>query len=282
MKHLLGKRSADQDQSHELHDLMLEREHLLSNSEDFFVGEAYRTLRTNVSFSLTGESSSNVVVVTSSLQHEGKSYTAANLAISYAQAGKRVLLIDCDLRKPKISRLLRLHAEAGLSNVLIHPELCKSALLETKEKNLRVLISGDIPPNPSELLGSVRMQKLLEALRSRFEFIILDTPPVNVVTDAAVLAPLSDGILFVIRAGQSERNAVTSAVDQLRYANAKILGFVLNGVDPENRNHKKYKKYGRYGEYSSSYGYDSEKAAETLEDWDLSAGDMDFGNQQGL
>lgn len=268
-----GKRSRSQSQQKELMRLQEERSNLLSEKSDFFIREAYKTLRTNVTFSLTGEGMCKVVVVTSSLQSEGKSFTAANLAISYAQADNRVLLVDCDLRKPKLSRLLRLSAKVGLSNLLMHPERLNEAVLSTQVKNLSVILSGDIPPNPSELLGSVRMQRLLEELKKQFDYIILDTPPVNMVTDAAVLAPQSDGVLFVVRANQSERGAVIHAVEQLGYTQTKILGFVLNGVDMEKssygygkyryKRYSKYKKYGYYGHggYGYGYGYEGQSAA---------------------
>ena len=238
-----------------------ERKNLLSANSDFFIREAYKTLRTNVSFSLTGEEACKVIVVTSSFQGEGKSITAANLAISYAMTDCRVLIVDCDLRRPKLARLLNQSSRIGLSNVLMRPELLKEAILPAVVEGMDVLLAGDIPPNPSELLGSARMERLISDLRKVYDYIILDSPPVNMVTDAVVLAPRSDGVLFLVRANHSERGAVMHAVDQLDYANAKILGFVLNGVDMESGpygygkyRYKKYKRYGRYG-YSRGYGY---------------------------
>jgi len=173
-----------------------------------------------------------------------------------------VLLIDCDLRRPKLSRLMEVNAPVGLSNLLMEPELRRKAIVPSDVENLDVLLAGDIPPNPSELLSSPRMQRLLEELRREYDFIILDTPPVNMVIDAVVLAPQCDGVLFVIRANRSERGAVIHAVEQLEYSKAKLLGFVLNGVDLENSNYgygkyryKRYKRYG-YGKYGyGKYGY---------------------------
>ena len=241
-------------QMREVQELQLERDNLLSSKSDFFIREAYKTLRTNVTFSLTGENSSSTILVTSSMQGEGKTFTALNLAISFAQAEKKVLLIDCDLRRPKVSRLLKLNNEIGLSNVLMQPDFLSQAILPTHEKNFSVMLSGDIPPNPSELLGSVRMTRLLDALKGQFDYVILDTPPVNVVTDSMVLAPQCDGVLFVVRAGQSERGAVMHAVDQLRYGNAKLLGFVMNGADTATSGYGGYRKK-KYGKYNQYYGY---------------------------
>ena len=243
-----------------------ERENLLRPDSDFFLREAYNTLRTNVTFSMTEESSCHIVAVTSSLQTEGKSITAANLALSYAEITDRVLLIDCDLRRPKLGRLFNLRSTTGLSDLLMKPELLESAI-HTVDRGLNVILAGSIPPNPSELHGSVRMKKLLTYLRTKYDYIILDTPPVTMVTDATVLASGADGVLFVVRVGQSERPAVAHAIDQIQYAKIKILGFVLNGVDLGHGTYGyryRYRKYGygykRYG-YGYGYGYGSQSAA---------------------
>ena len=240
------------------------RKNLLTPESDFFVREAYKTLRTNVSFALTGENKSKVVIVTSSLQGEGKSMTAVNLAISYAMTDCKVLIIDCDMRRPKLARLLHMGNKIGMSNLLMDPSLLDEAIMHTETAGLDVILSGNIPPNPSELLGSPRMQTLLEELKQRYDYIFIDSPPVNMVTDAVVLAPNSDGVLFLVRANQSERGAVTRALDQLEYAKAKVLGFVLNGLERERsyygygkRRYKRYYHYG-YGKYGYSrrgYGY---------------------------
>ena len=234
--------------------LETEQKFILSDKSDFFIREAYKTLRTNVTFSLAGDEGCKVVLVTSAMKSEGKSITSLNLAISYAQMNKRVLLVDCDLRRPKIARLLDMRSNVGLSNVLVSPELKGKAILNTHVPGLQVLLAGDVPPNPSELLGSARMQRLLEELGNSYDYIILDSSPVNMVTDASVLIPYCSGVLLVVRAGQSDRGAVRSAVEQLEYSQAKILGFVLNGVDMEKRNKYSYGKYRRYG---YGYGYSS-------------------------
>ena len=235
-----------------------ERERLLTPESDFFIREAYKTLRTNVSFALPGEEGCKVVVVTSSLQGEGKSITAVNLAITYAMADQRVLIIDCDMRRPKLARLLQMGAKVGLSNLIVDSKLMSEAIKPTGIANLDVILSGSVPPNPSELLCSVRMDKLIEQLKEKYDYIFLDSPPVNMVTDAVVLAPRTDGVIFLVRADRSERGSVLHAVDQLEYAKAKILGFVLNGVDMQRThygyNKNSYRKYFRYGKYSYTYG----------------------------
>ena len=267
-----GKRGVTTTAKKEAESILEERRNLLSPKSDFFVGEAYKTLRTNVSFSLTGEEKCPVIVVTSSMQGEGKSITSMNLAISYALTDRKVLVIDCDLRRPKLARLMRISAKAGLSNLILNPKLLDDAIVPTHVEGLDVILSGDIPPNPSELLGSDRMRRILSVLREKYDFIILDSPPVNMVTDAVVLAPMSDGVLFLVRANHSERGAVIHAVEQLEYAKVKILGFVLNGVDMEKTHYgygSRYKKYTRYGRsgyggigYGYGYGYGASSSAQ--------------------
>mgnify|MGYP003292819951 CR=1 FL=1 len=240
-----------------------DRKYLLTPKSGFFVREAYKILRSNVSFSLTGEESSKVILVTSSLQSEGKSITAVNLAISYAQTDRRVLLIDCDLRRPKLARLLQVKNRVGLSNALLDRTLLKEALISSGLPNLDMILSGDIPPNPSELLSSPRMVDLLDELKQQYDLIILDTPPINMVVDAVVLSPLTDGVVFIVRANHTERGAVIYAVEQLEHAKAKILGFVLNDVSLESTNYgydrHRYRRYRSYYRYSyggyGGYGY---------------------------
>lgn len=254
----IGSRNGKAKQNRELGSIQEERKNLLSPKSDFFTREAYKTLRTNVSFSLPGEEGCKVIMVTSAMQGEGKSITAVNLAISYAMTDCRVLVVDCDLRRPKLARLLQMNSKVGLSNLIMNPKLKEEAVLASKISGLDVLLSGDIPPNPSELLGSARMQRLIGELRSSYDYIILDSPPVNMVTDAVVLAPESDGVLFLVRANHSDRGAVIHAVEQLEYAKAKVLGFVLNGVDMEKTHYGykkyRYKRYARYGKYGYGYG----------------------------
>ena len=265
----LSRRNSREERTRQAHlNLEQERRNLLSARSDFFIREAYKTLRTNVNFALAGESKSKVMIITSAMQSEGKSFTALNLAISFAMAEKHVIIVDCDLRRPKLARLLNLQAKQGLSEVLLDADLLSDAIHPSRRhENLDCIVSGAIPPNPSELLGSARMERVMSELREKYDYIVLDCPPLNMVTDAMVLAPRSDGVLFVVRAEQSEKGPVTHAVEQLQYANIKILGFVLNGVNMEGgaygygkyryRYHYGYRRgygYGGYG-YSRGYGY---------------------------
>lgn len=233
-----------------------DRAAILTKTSSFYTREAYKALRTNVNFSLADSEGCRVLLLTSGLQGEGKSITALNLAISLSEDGNRVILLDCDLRRPKLGRLLEISSINGLSDTIIHPEILDEVITHYRT-NLDVMLAGHIPPNPSELLGSARMSKLIDTLKQKYDYIILDTPPVNVVTDAAVTSRWADGVLFVVRANQSERGAVTHAVEQLGYAKANLLGFILNGVDAEATGYSKYryKRYG-YGRYGyGKYGY---------------------------
>ena len=226
------------------------RRAILSESSDFSVKEAYKTLRTNIRFSLP-EGGCKKLCITSGLPTEGKSITALNVAISFAEAGQRVLLIDADLRRPTLARLLIENGDPGLSNVLAGMCSEEEAIHKDQYPNLDITFSGVIPPNPSELLSSPRMKKLLADLSKRYDYIFIDTPPVNVVTDACVISALLDGVLFVVRQNRSDRDTVSKAVNQLKIADARILGFVLNGV-VANRS-KKYGSYDRYGYYRYEY-----------------------------
>lgn len=242
-----------------------DRKHILSKKSGFYLQEAYRALRTNVNFALADKEGSKVVMITSSLQSEGKSLTALNLAIALGQMDQKVILIDCDLRRPRMARLMNINAPAGLSNLLMDFSLLEVAVVNSEEHGIDMLLAGDIPPNPAELLSSNRMQKLLDKMRERYDYILLDSPPVDLVVDAVALSSKCDGVLFVVRAGQSERGAVIHGMDQLEYAGANVLGFVFNGVTSETAaGYGKYRfrkyarstsRYSRYYRYGSRYGY---------------------------
>ncbi len=191
--------------------------------------EAYRTLRANVEFASIAAPISTLLV-TSAAPSEGKTVTATNLAVAFAQAGQRVLLIDADLRQPEAHELLRLPNERGLTTLLRNDEIpIETVLHSTEQQNLFVLTSGPLPPNPAELLGSQRMRTVLASLRPRHDLLIFDSPPIGIVTDAVVLSSFLDGTILVVNTGRTRSAAVRQAREALSKAGANVIGVVLNG-----------------------------------------------------
>jgi non-specific protein-tyrosine kinase len=194
------------------------------------VAEGYRMLRANIEFASV-DAPVKTLLVTSAVPNEGKTVTAANIAVVFAQAGRRVLLVDADLRKPSVHTIFGLPNGQGLTTMLrgetMTPEVVSHA---TEQANLRILTTGPLPPNPAELLGSHRMQSVLGLLKESADLVVFDSPPLQAVTDAAVLSSFSDGALLVVDAGHSRRRAVRQAYQALERAGANVLGVVLNRV----------------------------------------------------
>lgn len=198
------------------------------------ISEAYRTLRTNIKYS-SFDKEIKSLVITSSGPSEGKSTTACNLAIVMAQTGNKTILIDCDQRKPRLHKIFAQSNECGLSNILTDEVEFKDAVYKTQIENLEMLSSGTKPPNPAELLSSEKMKRFLEALKEKYDSIIIDTPPIVAVTDAQLLSTYADGCVLVVASGQTDRNAAIKAKELLDKVGAKILGVVLNKVDISNK-----------------------------------------------
>ncbi|GMK39902.1 tyrosine protein kinase [Paenibacillus sp. CCS19] len=196
------------------------------------ISEAYRKLRTNLKYS-ESERALKLLMVTSASAKEGKSTTAVNLATVYAQAGQRVLLLDCDMRKPTVHKTFALSNRNGLSQVLSGQSEWVDAVQPTRIKNLQVLTSGPIPPNPSELLDATRMDGLLEQLRERYDMVLIDTPPVLAVSDAQIMATRCDGVLLVVNARGAKRREAIKAREALLLVQARIVGVALNGTPPK-------------------------------------------------
>lgn len=207
------------------------------------ISEQYRTIRTNILFSNVDEEIRSLTI-TSSGPGDGKSTTAANLAVVFAQQGKTVLLVDADLRKPTVHYTFNLTNNVGLTSVLTSHVPLMDAVHEIDEKNLYVLPSGPIPPNPSELLGSRAMKHFLEQVLEEFDLLIFDTPPVLAVTDAQILANLCDGSVLVVSSGKTERDLLIKSNELLSASNGKLLGVVLNN--------KKADKKGTYYYYGTN------------------------------
>jgi succinoglycan biosynthesis transport protein ExoP len=204
--------------------------------------EAYRILRTNISFSSVDKPLRSILL-TSASPSEGKSITAANLAITMAQAGYRTVLVDCDLRKPSQQKIFGVSNDTGLTNCLLSHTNLNNFMRPTRVENLRLLPSGPIPPNPAELLGSRSMTELLAALQTESDILIVDSPPVLAVADASILTRVLDGVLLVVDSGQTRRDAALRAKESLSQAGARILGIVLNRVAPGNMYYAYNNKY---------------------------------------
>ncbi|WP_408894293.1 CpsD/CapB family tyrosine-protein kinase [Paenibacillus taichungensis] len=198
--------------------------------------EGYRKLRTNIQFSSI-DSQIQTIMIASALSGEGKTTTIGNLAVTYAQEGKKVLLLDTDLRKPAVHRMFNVPNHVGLTSVLSSQYKVTEVLRETGVEGLHVLSSGPIPPNPSEMIGSRKMTALLQDLKEEYDVILFDTPPVLAVTDALIISSLCDGVILVVSAGKVKKDLVKKAKAHLEHVNARILGAVLNNVQvPKRRN----------------------------------------------
>lgn len=218
---------------------------LLSEQSAFTVKEAYKTLRTNVIFSLPG-SDSKCVGVVSADRGDGKSSIALNLAISFAQINKKVIIVDCDLRLPTVSSKLGIPGKPGLSNFLTGTQDEKEPMIRrSKEYGIHIMTAGDVPPDPTTLLGSKEMAAFIELLKKYYDYIILDFPPITIVSDAVILSEIVDGYLIVVRHNESEYQKISETLNHLSFAGAHVLGFVYNGKDE----HKKYYRSGKYSKY---------------------------------
>ncbi|KQO15779.1 CpsD/CapB family tyrosine-protein kinase [Paenibacillus algorifonticola] len=193
------------------------------------ISEAYRILRTNIDFSNL-EEEIRTLMVTSTKMNEGKSTTSANIAVTYAQSNKRVLLIDADMRKPTQHQLFRVSNQIGLTSVLSNQKEWETAIQATSVSGLSILPAGPVPPNPSEMLASKRMDQLLEKMKEHYDIIIVDTPPIMVVTDAQIVASKSDGVVLVIDSGTVKKEVAIKAKASLEHVKARILGVVLNKI----------------------------------------------------
>ena len=222
------------------------RQRMLSPTSPFAMREAYNGIRAKLLFTGRGEKCP-VFAVTSAMMHDGKTTNAVNLAISIATTAKRVLLIDGDMRKPTVHRYFGLENKNGLSEILagLTNEV---KIRKTDTENLHVLTSGQIPPNPAELFASKQMDNLLSYVKEYFDYVVIDTPPVNVVSDAVILAEKITGYVFVVQSGKNHFYELSYALDTLKQMNGNVVGFVLNDITGKGSSH--------YGSYRSRYSYD--------------------------
>ena len=240
---MLGLKSRKKEKRQQLSEMA--RKLVTVSDSKSIISEQFRTIRTNITFSMLDEDL-KTILVTSSTSGEGKSTTAANLGVVFAQEGKRVLIIDGDLRNPTLHQTFKTFNKVGLSNVLARKAPFHEAVQETFIVGLYVLTSGPIPPNPAELLSSTAMDTLILDTKKDFDIIIFDAPPVLIVSDAQILSNKCDGTILIANSGVVEKEVVQKATAILRASQAKILGVVLNNyVSPS---HKHYYDYYSYGE----------------------------------
>lgn len=225
----------------------------LHKNLEFTATEQYKILRANLSFTIPENVKCPIIGVTSSIRGEGKSTTAVNLSYVLAENGKKVLLIDGDLRIPSIAKKMGIESTPGLTNLLMRFESrqlvsFQSSILE----NWYIIPAGNIPPNPSELLGSAKMEKLLEILSEEFDYIIIDLPPVNIVSDALAISRYITGMILVVREEYTEKKEFEACSRQLELSNVKVLGCVMNGAKTGSGSYGKYRRYYKKYKYYKS------------------------------
>ncbi|WP_207655804.1 CpsD/CapB family tyrosine-protein kinase [Vallitalea okinawensis] len=212
------------------------------------ITEAYRMLRTNLYYCHT-DKRIQTIVVTSPDKGEGKTTTGGNLALTIAKDGHKVLILDCDLRKPRVHKYFKVDNEQGITNMLVDGLPFENIRkIFQGDSNIHIVTSGPLPPNPAELLGSQKMLQFLKKLKEEYDYILIDAPPVGQVTDAAVIGPEADGVILTLASAQSNIHAAKRAKELLDNVGAKIIGTVLTKVDKSNTGYKYYSYYNYYGE----------------------------------
>lgn len=236
----------------------VEKARILNKDSDFIVQETYKTLRTNIMFALptTDDSKGKVIVFSSGIPGEGKTTVCINTAITFAQTGAKVLLIDADLRIPKFHKYFSINGKTGFSDVL--GGFCKTeqAIVSIPEYNMDCIPAGQIPPNPAELLASQKTVAVLDELKEKYDYILIDTPPITVVTDALAISPASSGMVVVTMERKTTRSTLRETLKALEFANVKVLGLINNGAFSNDTTYgKPFRKY----KYSRSYRYNYKK-----------------------
>ena len=227
--------------------------YILNEKSPFQIQEAYKNLRTNVQYSLPA-GGCKLIGITSAERGEGKSTTAVNLAITFAELGKKVVIIDGDMRLPTVAKKLKVEGTPGLSNYIVGEEDFRNVCKADTEHNLIVVPAGNIPPEPTWLLQSDKMKELIDIFRGMADYIFIDLPPATVVTDAQMLAEMVDGYLLVVESGSTSEKKIAELINALSLVNAKILGFV-NTRSNAGRSSRYYRSYRKSGYYAYSGGY---------------------------
>ena len=233
---------------------IIDNQKTLHKNLKFTATEQYKLLRTNLLFTMPETEGCKIIGVTSSMRGEGKSTTSVNLSYVLAESGKKVILIDGDLRIPSIAKKMKIDSSPGLTDLLRgETTIDLSSIKSTHHPNWYIMPSGVLPPNPSELLGSRRMEVVLRGLASHFDYIIVDLPPVNIVSDALTISKHLTGMILVIREEYCEKNELETCIRHLKLSNVNVLGFVMNGTKSGKGYYSKY-RYKRYYNYYKHYG----------------------------
>ena len=220
--------------------------------------EAYKRLRTNLLFSFADKPGCKVICTSSSMRGEGKTTTSCNLGYALAEAGKKTLILDGDMRLPQVHKVLNLRQAPGLSNLLTGINTDESLIQPAGIHDLlSVIAAGDIPPNPSELLASKKMGDIIGLLRKEFDFVLIDLPPIDAVADALIVSKLTDGLILVVRENYVDKAALSSSMRQLKFQQVNLLGFVLNGSTSESSRYYRGSYY-KKSYYKEGYAPDSD------------------------
>ena len=214
------------------------------NDPKSVISEQYRAIRTNIEYSNVDQNT-KTILVTSSDKNEGKTTTVSNLAVSFANLNKKVLLIDCDLRNASIHKMFKINNIYGLTDILAKDRAVDKCIQETELKNLYVLTAGATPPNPAEILSSEKMKNLIEDLKNIYDYIFIDTPPIGLVTDAGALSSFIDGVVLVVKSESVEKKYLEETKKKLDAVDARILGAILNSYKSEQKDYNYYSYYGK-------------------------------------
>lgn len=214
------------------------------NDPKSVISEQYRAIRTNIEYSNVDQNT-KTILVTSSDKNEGKTTTVSNLAVSFANLNKKVLLIDCDLRNASIHKMFKINNIYGLTDILAKDKAVDKCIQKTELENLYVLTAGAIPPNPAEILSSEKMKNLIEDLKNIYDYIFIDTPPIGLVTDAGVLSSFTDGVVLVVKSESVEKKYLEETKKKLDAVDARILGAILNSYKSEQKDYEYYSYYGK-------------------------------------
>ena len=214
------------------------------NDPKSVISEQYRAIRTNIEYSNVDQNT-KTILVTSSDKNEGKTTTVSNLAVSFANLNKKVLIIDCDLRNPSIHKMFKINNIYGLTDILAKDRAVDKCIQETELENLYVLTAGATPPNPAEILSSEKMKNLIEDLKNIYDYIFIDTPPIGLVTDAGVLSSFTDGVVLVVKSESVEKKYLEETKKKLDAVDARILGAILNSYKSEQKDYNYYSYYGK-------------------------------------